>query len=241
VAQKKFVFIIISFLLLNSAMLTVLKAENKSLDSFEINQNLEKKSTETKTSSGETRSYKDYQDSLYQRFLKLNVTARTLFNFNLSLSDEAWSNILNNTSELPYQAALRSLNTVPSIAFIPTGVEKMLYQSNLEAARYIPGIITPNYGLKVSMNDIGVFMGIIEDTSPEIFYSLDAPNDVEVVIYSIQAKVIATLFDGRQIPGKFKLTWNFRDDNGRRMMSGDYIAEVRIGNSKFVRKRIVIP
>jgi hypothetical protein len=217
-------------------------AENiNSINSISANQDVEKKSIDTKTSSGENKSFKNYQDSLFQRFLKLDVTARTLFNFNLSLTDDAWRNLLNNTSELPYQAALRSLNAVPSISFVPTGVERMTYQANLDAARYIPFVPYPNYGLKVPLNDIGVFMGLIEDTSPEIYYSLDAPNDVEIVIYSIQAKVIATLYNGRQIPGKFKLTWNFRDDNGRKMLSGDYIAEVRIGNAKFIRKRIVIP
>ncbi|OGU61669.1 MAG: hypothetical protein A2X64_01485 [Ignavibacteria bacterium GWF2_33_9] len=196
---------------------------------------------DTKTSSGENQKYYDYQDSLYKKFLSLNVTSRTLFNFNLSLTEDAWNNILNNTSELPYQSALSSLNAVPSVAFIPTGVEMMNYQANLDAASYIPFVNKPNYGVRVPLRDIGVFLGLVEDTSPEIVYSLDGSNEVEIVIYSIQAKVIATLYKAIQRPGKFKITWNFRDDNGRLMPSGDYIAEVRIGNSKFIRKRIVIP
>jgi hypothetical protein len=196
---------------------------------------------DTRTSSESDNKYQEFQDSLYKRFLNLNVTSKTLFQFNLSLSDDEWSKVINNTSELPYQAALRSLNAVPSISFIPTGEEKVRYASNLEAARHVPFVQYPNYGVKVALNDIGVFLGLIEDTSPEIFYTLDSPNDVEIVVYSIQAKVIATLFNGKQIPGKYKLTWNYRDDNGRKMISGDYIAEVRIGNVKFIRKRIVIP
>lgn len=216
---------------------------NNSIDneSLQISTQDSIRNQDFKTSSGDTRTYKDFQDSIYNRLLNLNISARTLFKLNLSLTEEIWTRILNSSSELPYQSALRSLNAVPSQAFIPSGVEKMQYQSNLAAARHIPYVVMPNYGLSVDLNDIGVFLGLIEDTSPEIFYSLDSPNDVEVVIYSIQAKVIATLFSGRQIPGKYKLTWNFRDDNGKRMTSGDYIAEVRIGNTKFVRKRIVIP
>lgn len=217
------------------------RSEPKGSKSYLVQLEKTEKTGETKTSSGANNIYKNYQDSIFQHLLLLNVTARTMFNFNLSLSDEAWSKIINNTNDLPFQQAMKSLNAVPSIAFIPTGQERMMYQTNLENARYIPGITLPNYGLKVSFNDIGTFLGLVEDTSPEIQYYLDSPNTVEVVIYSIQAKVVATLFNGKQITGNYKLTWNFRDDLGRKMPSGDYIAEVRIGNSKFVRKRIVIP
>ncbi|MBR3090812.1 MAG: hypothetical protein IKH10_02320, partial [Bacteroidetes bacterium] len=85
-----------------------------------------------------------------------------------------------------------------------------------------------------------VLLGIIEDTSPEIKYSLGMIADVEIVIYSVQAKVIATIFKGTQRPGSYKITWNQRDDKGKKMPYGDYIAEVRIGTDRFVRKRIVI-
>lgn len=194
-----------------------------------------------KTSSGASENYKKYQDSIYRRFLDMNVTARSLFYFNLSLTDEEWAAITHSKSNIPYQAALQSLETVPPSAFVPTGMEQVAYQSNLEAAQYIPGIAPHRYAVKIPLRDIGEFFGLVEDVSPEIKYSLDAADDIEIVIYSIQAKVVATLFKGRQVPGSYKITWNFRDDNGRKLPSGDYIGEVRIGNAKFIRKRIVLP
>jgi hypothetical protein len=196
---------------------------------------------DVKTSSGAASKYKSYQDSIFQHFLNMKVTALTLFHFNLSLSDEEWATITKSNSDLPYQAALKSLAVVPPSAFIPSGQEQVLYESNLEAAQYIPFVSQPRYGLKIPFHDIGQFLGLIEDTSPDIYYSIDSPEYIQVVIYSLQGIVVATIYDGKQAPGNYKITWNFRDDNGRRMLAGDYIGEVRIGNSKFLRKRIVVP
>ncbi|MCE5305171.1 MAG: FlgD immunoglobulin-like domain containing protein [Chloroherpetonaceae bacterium] len=186
-------------------------------------------------------TYAPYQDSIYNRFMQMKVPARTLFNFNLALADATWEDMQNQHQTTPYQSALDALSRVPSSAYIPTGVEQTLYETNLQMAQYVPFQNQHLYGLKVPLNDIAQLLGLAEDVSPVIVYSLDGPLDVEIVIYSIQAKVIATLYSGRQAAGSYKITWNLRDDMGRRMPSGDYIAEVRIGNSKYVRKRIVIP
>jgi len=185
--------------------------------------------------------YAPYQDSIYNKLLKMNVPARTLFKYNLALGDAAWQDYLKEQNTLPYNAAMQSLANLPSTVFQPSGVEQTLYQTNLEMAQYVPGLNSHLFGIKVPLSDIAQVLGLTEDVSPEIVYSIDATLDVEIVIYSIQAKVIATIYKGKQNAGSYKITWNLRDDYGRRMPSGDYIAEVRIGDSKFVRKRIVIP
>lgn len=189
----------------------------------------------------ESSTYAPYQDSIFNRFLQLKIPARTLFNYNLALGDAAWKDLQNQNQILPHQAAMEALAKLPSSAFLPTGVEQTLYATNLQMSQYVPFQNPHLFGLKVPLSDIAQVLGLAEDVSPEIVYSIDAPMDVEIVIYSIQAKVIATLYKGRQAAGSYKITWNLRDDNGRRMPSGDYIAEVRIGESKFIRKRIVIP
>jgi len=185
--------------------------------------------------------YAPYQDSIYNKLLKMNVPARTLFKYNLALGDAAWQDYLKEQNTLPYNAAMQSLANLPSTVFQPSGVEQTLYQTNLEMAQYVPGLNSHLFGIKVPLSDIAQVLGLTEDVSPAIVYSIDATLDVEIVIYSIQAKVIATIYKGKQNAGSYKITWNLRDDYGRRMPSGDYIAEVRIGDSKFVRKRIVIP
>lgn len=198
--------------------------------------------TNTKLPIGDTTLYRQLQDSVYKIYSKLGVTARSLFQYNLSLSDELWQKLTNKSEDLPYQLAMRSLSVVPSTAFKPSGVEIVQRQEAIAAGLRLPtGLSYPQGGLRVPLDLIGQFLGIVEDVSPEIRYTIDAPNEIEIVIYSMQAKVIATLFKGRQVPGSYEISWNFRDENGRRMTSGDYIAEVRIGNTKYIRKRIVIP
>jgi flagellar hook assembly protein FlgD len=91
------------------------------------------------------------------------------------------------------------------------------------------------------MDAIGRFLGLTEDLSPTISYSLFETSHVEIVIYSVQANVIATIFSGRQVPGNYSYTWNGRNDRGMKMGSGDYVGEVRIGEKRYVRKRIYIP
>lgn len=198
--------------------------------------------TNTKLPIGDTTLYRQLQDSIFKIYSRLGVTARSLFQYNLSLTDELWSKKTKQYEELPYQLAMRSLSAVPSQSFQPSGQEIVQRQEAIAAGLRLPtGLSYPQGGLRVPLDMIGQFLGIVEDVGPEIRYSLDAPNEIEIVIYSMQAKVIATLFKGRQVPGSYEITWNFRDEYGRRMTSGDYIAEVRIGNTKYVRKRIVIP
>lgn len=198
--------------------------------------------TNTKLPIGDTTLYRQMQDSLFKLYSRLGVTARTLFYYNLSLTDDLWQQLTKQSEDLPYQIAIRSLSVVPSQSFQPSGVEIVQRQEAIAAGMRLPtGLSYPQSGLRVPLDMIGQFLGIVEDVSPEIRYTLDSPNDIEIVIYSMQAKVISTLFKGRQIPGTYEITWNFRDEYGRRMTSGDYIAEVRIGNSKYIRKRIVIP
>ncbi len=198
--------------------------------------------TNTKLPIGDTTLYRQLQDSVYKIYSKLGVTARSLFQYNLSLSDELWQKLTNKSEDLPYQLAMRSLSVVPSTAFKPSGEEIVQRQEAIAAGLRLPtGLSYPQGGMRVPLDLIGQFLGIVEDVSPEIRYTIDAPNEIEIVIYSMQAKVIATLFKGRQVPGSYEISWSFRDENGRRMTSGDYIAEVRIGNTRYVRKRIVIP
>ena len=50
--------------------------------------------------------------------------------------------------------------------------------------------------------------------------------------------VVATLFKGNQEPGTYTITWNGRSQDGKPVMPGEYIAEVRLGSERIMRKRI---
>ncbi len=144
------------------------------------------------------------------------------------------------SSGTPLQMALENIRNIPREFYVPSGVELVHHEIAIQNSQYIPHIRTmPQFG-KFNIHEILNFFGLVEDVSPEISYSLDFIANVEVVVYSVSSSVVATLFNGKQSPGKYSITWNRRDANGKIMPAGDYIGEVRIANDRFVRKRIRI-
>ncbi|MCX7908237.1 MAG: hypothetical protein N2560_01785 [Ignavibacteria bacterium] len=123
--------------------------------------------------------------------------------------------------------------------FLPSGQEITMYQYGLMQSQYVPFVPTYKpYGVKVPLSAIGNLLGLSEDVSPWLEYNLDTPAEVRVVVYSERALLVATIVDAFQQPGRYRYYWNGRDDNGKLLPRGDYIGEIRIGNSKFIRKRI---
>ncbi len=191
--------------------------------------------------SGPVINYSSQQDSAYMEALKIKLPAIERLNNDIKLSEELWKVDRELASGKPWQIAMQNINNIPREYFIPTGNQVVQHEINRQMSQYIPGITTLSpYGAKISFADIGSLLGLAEDVSPVIKYRLDYYVEVEVVIYSVRAAVISTLFKGRQPPGPYKITWNGRDDKGRKMPRGDYIGEVRIGKERFIRKRIVI-
>lgn len=182
------------------------------------------------------------QDSAYFNDLRLNIPVSSRIELSLDLhSRKIMERILAEQSK-GFFAAQSNLASIPRELFIPSSREKFLYDYNLKMAQTVPFVSNPSdLGLKVPLSDIGAILGITEDVSPVINYKLDYAVEVEIVVYSLNAAVIATLFEGVQPAGNYTITWNGRDDKGRKVPSGDYVAEVRIGKQKFIRKRILIP
>lgn len=185
--------------------------------------------------------YTPFQDSLFRYELKSNLPFSVKIRRDLDLSDRLFQMQIRMIQESPWQYASNNLNSLPASIFAPSEVERVMWQTNIENSLAVPFVKTISpFGFKVPLNDIGVFLGIVEDLSPIIKYDLALTADVEIVIYSIQAVVVTTLYKGLQNPGSYKINWNGRDDKGRKMPPGDYIGEVRIGNERYVRKRILI-
>lgn len=142
---------------------------------------------------------------------------------------------------LTEQEIARKNLQVPDEFYIPSPQEQTLRQYNIMQSQYVPFVRTYNpFGLKVPLSAIGSLLGLTEDVSPLIEYTLDVETQVKVVIYSEKALVVATIVDGIQRPGRYRYYWNGRDDWGKIMQRGDYVGEIRIGNTKFIRKRIRI-
>jgi hypothetical protein len=189
---------------------------------------------------GSDRNFSPEQDSAYFQALRTNLPINTIISKNLQFSDELWRLQRDVATGTPWQLALENIKNVPPEFYNPSPVEVVNRQIAIENSFYIPFVKTlPRYGT-FSMEAIGKLLGLTEDISSNISYTLDYTTEIEVVVYSISSAVVSTMFRGRQVPGSYSLRWNGRDDLGKPMPPGDYIAEVRVGKEKYIRKRIVL-
>ncbi|MEJ5245837.1 MAG: FlgD immunoglobulin-like domain containing protein [Bacteroidota bacterium] len=215
--------------------LLIICFENSSIFAFKTD------TTDAALPGSARRVYLPEQDSAFQKALDMQLPFSLRARLDLELSEPLWRYLVSENSKNPWISALRSLEQMPEGAYIPSEVERTLREINIMNSMYVPFVRTYSpYGAKIDFETIGKFLGIVEDVSPTIKYTLAITADVEIVIYSIQAIAVATLFKGVQSPGNYTISWNGRDENGRMMPPGDYIAEVRIGQEKYVRKRIVL-
>ncbi len=198
--------------------------------------------TKTALPGGAVENYTPEQDSAYFNAIKLNIPVSSRIGLSLDLHSRRIMEKMIAEQSGGIYTAQRNLSAIPPELFIPSAREQVLYDYNIQMAQTVPFISNPsNLGLRVPLSAIGAFLGLTEDVSPVINYKLDYAVDVEIVIYSLNAAVVAVLFEGVQPASVYTITWNGKDDKGRKVTSGDYIAEVRIGKQKFIRKRILIP
>jgi len=188
-------------------------------------------------------SYSRQQDSSFRAAMQLGVSGSVRFMHSARSLLTAMQMQAATRPVSPWEAANSNLN-IPNSIYAPSAQEITAYRANIAASQYVPGVLQWPMGsgnIQVSFGAIAKFFGLAEDVSPDISYVVDMPSDVEIVVYSPTAKVIATVFRGSQGPGKYKVTWNGRDESGKPVLRGDYIAEVRLGRERLQRKRIYWP
>ncbi|MFA6571579.1 MAG: hypothetical protein WCT77_10135 [Bacteroidota bacterium] len=188
-----------------------------------------------------TNFYTAEQDSAYRRALKLKIPFTVRLNLDLAVSSDKWKLQQELAKGNPWNVAMKNAQVSPAF-YMPLPRDIVLYNYNLMQSQYVPGVKTLDLsGGIASLQSIGRFLGIVEDVSPVIKFQLSFQEEVEIVIFSVQAVVITTMYKGKLNQGDYKFTWNLRDSKGKPMPQGDYVAEVRIGSVKYVRKRIQIP
>lgn len=191
---------------------------------------------------GSRNQFSAEQDSAYYRMMRLGIAPGTLAQLHAKIISLGIAMRKEQEQENPFAIALRNLDLPPEY-YQPRSEDIVQREEMIARSQAIPTGRPGGMrgGVSIGLNDIGVFLGLSEDVSPVINYVVDYTVNVKVVIYSTAAREVAMMFQGQQNPGKYQLTWNGRDDKGRPMPSGDYVAEVRLGNDRFVRKRITIP
>ena len=186
--------------------------------------------------------YSPAQDSAYRQAINVMMSGRIRFAHDvrtLSYTMETTSRLV--PQESAWEAIARTMN-VPSSIYAPTAQEIVQNRINIANAQYVPGILLYPMGtgnMQVNLGDIGKLLGMQEDVSPRIRYTVDETTEIAIVVYSTQARIITSLFRGIQAPGQYEIVWNGQDDQGRPVYPGDFVAEVRIGSDRIARKRIV--
>lgn len=192
-----------------------------------------KDSSDTKIPGFEDRTT-EAQDSAYFRAMRMNLPISLRLRYDLM--DLGYTLI-----SLDPDTEKTGMDYIPNEAFNPDPNMIVQRQENLIRAFEVPYARTYNpYGVRVSFADIGRFFGITEDYSGTIQFKVDNYTEVEIVVYSIQAVVVATIFKGHLPAGSYQRTWTGRDENGRKLAPGDYIGEVRIKGDRSIRKRIIL-
>ncbi len=185
--------------------------------------------------------YSPFQDTVYNRAIRLTIPISVRLDNDYQLFEKKRQLERELENNLPWQIALENLNFDPDI-LKPSPQELVQREVMIRRSLYVPFVpILMNKGLSINLQDIGRFFGLTEDVSPVLNFKTERTEEVEIVIYSIQAVAIARIYKGILFPGAHTITWNGRDDKGRPMPSGDYIGEIRIGTVRYYRKRITLP
>lgn len=191
-----------------------------------------------------TTRYSSVQDSIYKWALQMPVSGRVRFSQDVRVTSytlESKARLI--PQETAWESITRTMN-IPASIWAPTPQEVVQRQITIANAQYVPNILLYPMGtgnMQVNLSDIGQMLGLQEDVSPRIRYLVDETTEITIVIYSTQARIIMSLFNGIQAPGQYEIVWNGQDDNGRAVYPGDYVAEVRIGTDRIARKRITWP
>lgn len=151
-----------------------------------------------------------------------------------------WLDSLRNTPEARMK---RALTLAPS-DWMPTAADRARHADELWRAQGFDKIFQniPRVNLvSVPMGAIWRALGIIEDVTPRIKYTLLRTDSVSVRVYNLQAELVAVVVDGSQRPGVYDFNWNMLGSDGKRVSYGDYIAEVVVGQRLLLRKRIEVP
>jgi hypothetical protein len=78
------------------------------------------------------------------------------------------------------------------------------------------------------------------NTSTEIRYTVPDDSNVQLAIYDVSGRLVATLVDQRQSAGEHMVVWDGREPAGARTASGVYFARLKVGG-EIQTGKIILP
>ncbi len=73
-----------------------------------------------------------------------------------------------------------------------------------------------------------------------IHYELPTDEKTSIKIYEVTGRLLKTIVDANLTPGKYNITWNLTDENGRKVPAGTYFVKMDTRNRSIVRKITVL-
>ncbi|MBU1356459.1 MAG: T9SS type A sorting domain-containing protein [Candidatus Edwardsbacteria bacterium] len=77
-------------------------------------------------------------------------------------------------------------------------------------------------------------------SNTSISYALPTASRVALKVYNIVGQEIATLCDGEQAAGMHEVSWNGRDNSGRKVSNGVYLYRLTTGNQSLTKKMVKV-
>ncbi|MBC8144546.1 MAG: hypothetical protein H7X80_03105, partial [bacterium] len=132
--------------------------------------------------------------------------------------DSMYLVLLLDSLDRTMQARMRrNLALVPS-DWMPTKSDRDAREAELRRAMdmdfVFPHAYIPLFG--VSTGAVFRALGLVEDVTPRITYTLTSTQLVTVKVYNLEAELIAVIVDGSQRPGVYDFEWDLRDMDGKR-------------------------
>ncbi len=96
-------------------------------------------------------------------------------------------------------------------------------------------VAVPSIGLALRQNVPNPF-----STETTVSFTLPERGEVELAVYDVAGRRVATIFSGARGAGGHDVRWNGLDDNGQRVGAGVYFVRIQAGKQTLTRKMVVI-
>lgn len=171
-----------------------------------------------------------------------SLTRRPFLRHDARLDSLELVHLLDSLDNTPRAWMRRNLVMSPS-DWMPTRGERAAREAELRRAMDLDYLFPNSYVQLFGISTAAVFrtLGLVEDVTPRITYTLVRTEPVTVKIYTMEATLVSTIVDAPQRPGAYDFEWDLRDAQGVRVPFGNYIAEVIVGGRMVLRKRIEAP
>jgi len=106
------------------------------------------------------------------------------------------------------------------------------------------GQVTLHAGVSLTVERLVPRAAFLDPASPNPFnptttlrFGVAVRGPADLVVYDARGRAVRTLWrDGAAAPGSYRVTWDGRDDGGRRVASGVYHARLRTAGNALTRR-----